>query len=72
MINKILPTSNLRVHTFAELKASTKNFRPDILLGEGGFGKVYRGWLGGITFAVKKLNSEVTKVSRNGSQKYIF
>ncbi|XP_058753046.1 probable serine/threonine-protein kinase PIX13 isoform X1 [Vicia villosa] len=55
---QILPTSNLRVYTFAELKASTKNFKPETLLGEGGFGKVYRGWLDGITIAVKKLNSE--------------
>ncbi|XP_058753049.1 probable serine/threonine-protein kinase PIX13 isoform X2 [Vicia villosa] len=55
---QILPTSNLRVYTFAELKTSTKNFKPDTLLGEGGFGKVYKGLLDGIPIAVKKLNSE--------------
>ncbi|KAJ1415630.1 Serine-threonine/tyrosine-protein kinase, catalytic domain [Sesbania bispinosa] len=64
---QILATSNLRIFTFAELKAATRNFRADTLLGEGGFGKVYKGWLeerassksgSGTVIAVKKLNSE--------------
>ncbi|KAE8670066.1 hypothetical protein F3Y22_tig00112206pilonHSYRG00202 [Hibiscus syriacus] len=42
---QILPTSDLRTFSFAELKAATKSFRPEMLLGEGGFGKVYKGWL---------------------------
>ncbi|CAN1289463.1 Probable serine/threonine-protein kinase PIX13 [Linum perenne] len=56
---QLLPTPNLRVFSFAELKFATKNFRSDTVLGEGGFGKVYKGWLGsGTVVAVKKLNSE--------------
>ncbi|KAK7299787.1 hypothetical protein RJT34_10615 [Clitoria ternatea] len=64
---QILPTSNLRIFTFAELRAATKNFRADTVLGEGGFGKVFKGWLedkagsksgSGTVIAVKKLNSE--------------
>ncbi|CAL1399315.1 unnamed protein product [Linum trigynum] len=64
---QILPTPNLRIFSFAELKLSTKNFRSDTVLGEGGFGKVYKGWLdekktgksgSGTVIAVKKLNSE--------------
>jgi len=31
--------------TFRELAAATKNFRPECLLGEGGFGRVYKGCL---------------------------
>jgi len=31
--------------TFRELAAATKNFRPQSFLGEGGFGRVYKGRL---------------------------
>jgi len=31
--------------TFRELAAATKNFRPQSFLGEGGFGRVYKGCL---------------------------
>lgn len=66
---KILPTPNLRIFSFTELKTATRNFRPDVVLGEGGFGKVYKGWIdektqghaksgSGKVVAVKKLNSE--------------
>ncbi|KAL1827883.1 hypothetical protein DCAR_0207087 [Daucus carota subsp. sativus] len=65
---QILPTPNLRVFTYAELKIATKNFRNDTVLGEGGFGKVHKGWLddkggssragSGSVIAVKRLNSE--------------
>ncbi|CAI9764309.1 unnamed protein product [Fraxinus pennsylvanica] len=64
---QILPLPNLRMFAFSELKAATRNFRSDTVLGEGGFGKVYKGWLdekgttkGGSTtvIAVKKLNAE--------------
>ncbi|TQD77196.1 hypothetical protein C1H46_037253 [Malus baccata] len=49
--------------TFRELAAATKNFRPECLLGEGGFGHVYKGRLEstGQVVAVKQLD-------RNGLQ----
>lgn len=34
---------NARKFIFAELEAATKNFKKDYILGEGGFGKVYKG-----------------------------
>uniref|UniRef100_A0A7N0UIY0 non-specific serine/threonine protein kinase n=1 Tax=Kalanchoe fedtschenkoi TaxID=63787 RepID=A0A7N0UIY0_KALFE len=66
---QILDYANLKEYTFAELKASTKNFRPDSLLGEGGFGLVYRGWVDektlvpskfgtGMMVAIKKLKQQ--------------
>lgn len=66
---QILEAPNLKEFTFADLKSATKNFKPDTLLGQGGFGKVYKGWIDEKTFApsktgigmvvaIKKLNSE--------------
>lgn len=34
---------NVNVFSYNELRAATKNFRPDQVLGEGGFGIVYKG-----------------------------
>lgn len=48
--------------SFRELAAATQNFRPECLLGEGGFGRVYKGHLeNGQVIAVKRLD-------RNGLQ----
>ncbi|KAG6403666.1 hypothetical protein SASPL_135894 [Salvia splendens] len=61
-VAQMLPHPSLRIFTFAELRAATRNFRNDTVVGEGGFGKVYKGWLdsksGSTVIAVKKLNSE--------------
>ncbi|XP_022144967.1 probable serine/threonine-protein kinase PIX7 [Momordica charantia] len=59
-------SSKLLQFSFHELKAATGNFRPDSILGEGGFGFVFKGWIeengtapakpgSGITVAVKSL-----------------
>ncbi|KAI3952844.1 hypothetical protein MKX01_006887 [Papaver californicum] len=51
--------SNLCRHfSFAEIKAATKNFNEGLILGVGGFGKVYRGEIDGGTtkVAVKRGN----------------
>ncbi|KAK1360630.1 putative serine/threonine-protein kinase PIX7 [Heracleum sosnowskyi] len=62
--NKML--RQLLQFTFQELKSATGNFRPDSILGEGGFGFVFKGWIeengttpakpgSGITVTVKSL-----------------
>ncbi|RRT80948.1 hypothetical protein B296_00010267, partial [Ensete ventricosum] len=66
---EILSSSQLKAFTFNDLKNATRNFRPDSLLGEGGFGYVYKGWIDeqsfsasrpgcGMVVAVKKLKPE--------------
>lgn len=66
---EILQSSNLKSYSYNELKMATKNFCPDSVLGEGGFGSVFKGWIDehslavtragtGMVVAVKKLNQE--------------
>lgn len=66
---EILQSSNLKNFSYNELKAATRNFRPDSVLGEGGFGSVFKGWIDeqsfavtkpgtGLVIAVKRLNQE--------------
>ena len=45
---------NLKAFSLSDLKTATKNFRPDSLLGEGGFGRVFKGWIDETTFAPVK------------------
>ena len=47
MVAKDGQTANIAAQTFTfrELAAATKNFRPESMLGEGGFGRVYKGRL---------------------------
>ncbi|CAK9144187.1 unnamed protein product [Ilex paraguariensis] len=51
------------IFTFRELAAATKNFRADCLLGEGGFGRVYKGRLESTNQVVA-----IKQLDRNGLQ----
>lgn len=67
---EIVQSSNLKSFPLTELKVATRNFRADsMMLGEGGFGSVYKGWIDehspsaakpgtGIVVAVKRLNQD--------------
>ncbi|XP_030464288.1 probable serine/threonine-protein kinase PBL9 [Syzygium oleosum] len=66
---EILQSSNVKRFSYADLRMATRNFRPDSVLGEGGFGSVFKGWIDensfaaakagtGMVIAVKRLNQE--------------
>jgi len=66
---EILSSTNLKAFTFGDLKSASKNFRSDSLIGEGGFGYVFKGWIdeqtlapskpgSGMVVAIKKLKPE--------------
>ncbi|KAL2346177.1 hypothetical protein Fmac_000177 [Flemingia macrophylla] len=42
-------------YTLDELKSATRNFRPDTVLGEGGFGRVFKGWIDENTFKPSRV-----------------
>ncbi|KAD4585413.1 hypothetical protein E3N88_23014 [Mikania micrantha] len=63
------PSPILKEFRFSDLEKTTGSFSPDLILGEGGFGKVFLGWVKentlapskqgvGIAVAVKRLNKE--------------
>ncbi|XP_010531802.1 PREDICTED: probable receptor-like protein kinase At5g15080 isoform X2 [Tarenaya hassleriana] len=69
MSGELKISSQLRKFMFNDLKLATRNFRPESLLGEGGFGCVFKGWIEengtapvkpgtGLTVAVKTLNTD--------------
>ncbi|KAM7480000.1 hypothetical protein LguiA_028213 [Lonicera macranthoides] len=66
---EILSSPYLKSFSFNVLKRATRSFNPEFLIGEGGFGYVYKGWLDkdnlsasrpgdGLVVAVKKLKPE--------------
>ncbi|XP_024639159.1 probable serine/threonine-protein kinase CST [Medicago truncatula] len=69
---KFLEMPNLKVFSYGDLKAATKSFKSDALLGEGGFGKVYKGWLNAVTLAPAKAGSgmivAIKKLKRDSVQ----
>lgn len=54
---EILESPNLKSFSFNDIKLATRNFRPDSVLGEGGFGCVFKGWINEDTFAAAKAGT---------------
>lgn len=60
--------NNLKAFTFAELKTATRNFSRSLLVGEGGFGCVYRGTIRISDDPNSRLEIAVKQLSRKGLQ----
>ncbi|CAH1438402.1 unnamed protein product [Lactuca virosa] len=60
--------NNLREFEVGELKTATKNFSRALMIGEGGFGGVYRGVLRNPNDSGHKIDVAVKQLSRRGLQ----
>lgn len=57
---QISVSNTLRAFSYHDLKNAAKNFRSDSLLGEGGFGWVYKAWLDENSFAASRPGSGIS------------
>lgn len=66
---QILPSTSVKIFSYDNLRLATRKFHSNCVLGEGGFGCVYKGWIDentlspckpgtGIPVAVKRLGQE--------------
>jgi hypothetical protein len=70
-----IAVANLKVFSYAQLIAATNNFGRDMVVGRGGFGKVYKGWQKEMvpSMGIKKSAIAVKKLgtaSRQGFQQW--
>ncbi|KAL8520946.1 hypothetical protein ACS0TY_011480 [Phlomoides rotata] len=67
-----IKTPNLKMFRLDELRSATRNFRPDTVLGEGGFGRVFRGYLDEKTLAPLRSDFEGAQISSHHSRGHIL
>lgn len=61
--------SNVHIFTYNELRLATKQFRPDFILGEGGFGVVYKGVIDdSVRAGYKSTEVAIKELNREGFQ----
>ncbi|XLR69091.1 hypothetical protein S83_019763, partial [Arachis hypogaea] len=56
---EILLSTNLKNFSFIELRIAIRNFRPDSVVGEDGFGYVFKGWMDEHTLEPTKPNTKL-------------
>lgn len=61
---EILQSLNLKIFSFKDLSVATKKFHRKYMLGQGSFGRVFKGWVDENTFAAAKWGSFIFN-SRN-------
>uniref|UniRef100_A0A7C9DJQ9 Protein kinase domain-containing protein n=1 Tax=Opuntia streptacantha TaxID=393608 RepID=A0A7C9DJQ9_OPUST len=64
--------NDLRAFTFAELKSATRGFNRALLIGEGGFGSVYRGVINVRVSDVESAESKMMDVAIKQLNRYGF
>jgi hypothetical protein len=61
--------SNVDIFTYEEMRLATKCFRPDLILGEGGFGIVYKGGIDeNVRPGYKTTQVAIKELNREGFQ----
>ncbi|XP_040998337.1 probable serine/threonine-protein kinase PBL17 [Juglans microcarpa x Juglans regia] len=61
--------SNVDIFTYEEMRLATKHFRPDLILGEGGFGIVYKGLIDeNVRLGYKNTEVAIKELNREGFQ----
>ncbi|XP_027340815.1 probable serine/threonine-protein kinase PBL2 [Abrus precatorius] len=58
-------SNKLKPFSLNDLKEATKNFRRENLIGEGGFGRVFKGWIDENTYAPTKAGSGIVVAIKN-------
>ncbi|RZC76985.1 hypothetical protein C5167_001129 [Papaver somniferum] len=61
-------SNNLRVFTLSELKTATKNFNQLLMIGEGGFGCVYRARINSSEDSRAKIDVAIKQLGKRGLQ----
>lgn len=61
----------LRIFTFAQLKTATDNFSLSSVLGEGGFGCVYKGQVESLDEPTRMVDVAVKRLKKNGFQVHL-
>jgi hypothetical protein len=61
-------SNNLRIFTFQELKSATRNFSRTLMIGEGGFGCVYRGTIRSVLEPRRSQDVAIKQLGRKGLQ----
>ncbi|VAH15939.1 unnamed protein product [Triticum turgidum subsp. durum] len=62
------PNNDLRIFTFHELKSATRSFSRALMIGEGGFGCVYRGTIRSTLEPRRSLDVAIKQLGRKGLQ----
>ncbi|WJX38044.1 putative serine/threonine-protein kinase pbl2 [Trifolium repens] len=58
-------SNKLKSFSLNDMKEATKNFRRENIIGEGGFGRIFKGWIDGNTFAPTKPGSGIVVAIKN-------